>query len=251
MNNSNLTIYYSKENLTTRFVDYSNVYLLPSICLFGIITSSICICVSYKRDESNAKTLDYILLNSLVDFFFLIIQFFLFIIRCGMLCPYGYTYIAKFYEIYIYLYLGYVLVTAQIFLNIYVVYDRLKMFTGKLTNQKQLTIYQVFGICVIISIFANMIPYPIAREIVPLGIYKPIPNSSYSEILYARVYRKEFQTIVMQNIFTAILIVKNPFTLFVLCVISILVCFRFRNFLKSRKALLKKDISSKIFFILL
>lgn len=251
MNFSNLPVYISKENLTTRFVDYSNVYLLPSICFFGIITSFICILVSYKHEESNAKTFDYILLNSIIDFCFLLIECFLFIIRCGVLCPYGNTWFAKFYEIYIYLYVGYILVTAQILLNIHVTYNRLKIFSGKLSNKKQLTIYQVFGICTCLGALANLLTYPIAREIVPVGIYKPIANSSYSEILYVRVYRKEFQTIVMQNILTVFVFFKNPFTLFVLCVISILVCYRFRKFLKSRKKLLKCVKSSKYYKFIL
>ena len=246
---SNLPIFTSKENLTTRFTDYSNVYLLPSICLFGIITNTFCIIVSFKRDESNAKILDYIFLNSLVDFSFLLIQSFLFIIRCGVLCPYGNTFMAKFYEVYIYLYVGYVLVTAQILLNIYVTYDRLKMFSGKLSNRKQLTVYQIYGICVIISIFANLLPYPIAREVVPIGILRPNPNSSYSEVLFVRVYRKEFQTLVMQNVLTGVLIVKNPILLSVLCFVSTLVCFRFRNFLKARHTLIKRVITGKYFFL--
>ena len=119
---NNLRVYYSKVNLTNSFVDNSNVYLLPSICLFGIGTSLLCLLVSFKRDDSNAKTLDYILINSAIDFIFLLIEIFVVIIRCGALCPYGYTYAAKFYEIYIFQYVGYIFVTGQVLLNIYVAY---------------------------------------------------------------------------------------------------------------------------------
>lgn len=252
MNQTGLLIFYSKENLTNRFVDYSNVYLLPSICLFGIITSFICIVVSFKRDESNAKTLDYIFLNSLIDFSFLCIQSFLFIIRCGMLCPYGYTWFAKFYEIYIYLYIGYILVTSQIFLNIYVTYDRLKMFSGKLSVKKPPSIFKVYAVCAFISIIFNAPNYAISREIVPKGIYQLDPNSSYTEILYVRAYRSEFQTLVMQNILTVILAIKDPFFFCVLCGINIWLCIRFRIYLNSRKHLVKRFITttSKIFLLL-
>ena len=145
MNISSLPVYYSKEEFTPRFVDYSNVYLLPPICAFGIATNILCIIVSSKRDESNAKSLDYILLNSIIDVIFLLIQFFLFIIRCGALCPYGYTYGAKFYEAYIYLFIGYVLVTSQVLLSMYIAWDRLNMFSGKLSSQKpKLNLYKVY-----------------------------------------------------------------------------------------------------------
>lgn len=253
MNLSELPIFYSKENLTTRFVDYSNVYLLPSICLFGIITSLVSILVSFKRDESNAKTLDFILINSLIDFSFLLIQSFLFIIRCGLLCPYGYTWFAKFYEIYIYLYIGYSLVSSQVFLNIYVAYDRIKMFSAKLSSQKPVSIYLAYAICAILSIIANIPNYGISRDIAPRGIYKPDPNSTYTEILYARIYRPEFQTIIMQKVLLVIGIVKEPFFFCVLCLINIWVCIRFRIYLNSRKHLTGKKFKtitaiSKCFF---
>ena len=238
---SEITIFNSKENLTNRFVDYSNVYLLPSVCGFGIITSFLCIVVSLKSDESNAKTFDYILLNSLIDFFFLLIQCFLFIIRCGILCPYGYTWFAKFYEIYIYLYVGYVLILSQVFLNIYVAHDRLKMFsaTANFSGRKQISIYKVYLVFAIIATLANLLPYVIAREIVPLGIYQPDPNSTYTEILYVRIFRQDFMTATIQNVLLVYGALKDPFFFFVLFVVSFLVCLRFRNYLKTRHILLK------------
>ena len=137
MNISNFPIYYSKENLTVRFADYSNVILMPTICYIGVLGSLLSLIVTFKRDESNAKTLDFIFLNSSIDFIFLLTQSFLVVFRCGVLCPYGYKYASKFYEIYIFLYFGYILITSQVFLNIYVSYDRLKMFSAKLNNQKK------------------------------------------------------------------------------------------------------------------
>lgn len=246
---SDLPVFYSKENLTNRFVDNSNVYLLPSICGFGIITSFLCLVVSIKRDDSNAKTLNYILINSCLDFLFLVIESFLFIVRCGALCPYGYKYFSKFYEIYIYLYVGYILVTSQVLLNIYVAYDRLNMFSGKLNSQSQISIFKVFGICLVISTLANALPYLISKDIIKLGIYKPDgPNSTYSDILYIRTVRKEFDSSVWENIITVVAAIKDPFLFLVLCGVSILVCFRFRAYLKSRKLLIKRVIASKLTF---
>lgn len=249
MNLSNLPIFYSKENLTNRFVDYSNVYVLPSICLFGIITSFTCILVSFKRDETNAKTFNYIFLNSLIDFSFLVIQSFLFIIRCGILCPYGYTWFAKFYEIYIYLYIGYVLVSSQVFINIYVAYERLNMFSGKLSKKKKaMSIFKVYSICFFISVLANAPNYAISRHISQIGVYQPDPDLNFSEILYVRAFRPEFQTIVMQDILTAIAVIKDPLFFCILCLVNILVCFRFRIYLKSRKNFVRRFSKSKLTF---
>lgn len=238
--NSSWPIFYSKANLTTRFVDYSNVYLLPTICYFGVITNTICVLATYKPTEGNSKTLNYIFLNSAVDILFLLIQSFLVIIRCGVLCPYGYTYVAKFYEIYIYLYVGYVLVSSEVFLNIYVTFDRFKMFSGKMNNQKQLSIYIVYAICVLISIVANALPYLIAKQVVPLGIYMPNPNSTYTEMLYVRAFRQAFETPLFQNLQTAILIIKDSVMFTVLCVLNFILALKFRAYVNSRQRLIKR-----------
>lgn len=245
LNLSSLPVYYSKENLTVRFADYSNVFLLPTVCYIGVLFSILSLFVSFKSDESNAKTLNYIFLNSLIDFLFLITQSFLVVFRCGVLCPYGYKYASKFYEIYIFLYFGYILVTSQVLLNIWVAYDRLKMFSGKLTGQKPPSIFKVYAVFLVISTLANAPNYLLPREIVPLGIYKLDANSTYYDVLYIRRIREIYLTPLAQNLLTAVLAIKDPFLFLVLCVMSIIVCVRFRIYLKSRKSLVKSLSTSK------
>ena len=244
MNTSSLPIYYSKEDLTTRTADYSNVYLLPSICGFGIITSLICIIVSAKKDETNAKSLDYILINSIIDFLFVLIEFSLVIIRCGVLCPYGNTYGAKFFEIYIYLYAGYVLCTSQLFLSIYIAYDRLSMFSAKAANKKQISLYRVYIVCFLIGVVLNFGPYLISREIIEKGIFIPNPNSTYYEILYVKAFKPEFQTPIANSLLTANLFIKDIGFFFVLCALNIWLCIKFRAYLHSRKSLVKKTTTT-------
>ena len=249
--NFSLPIYYTKSNLTSLFVDYSNVVLLPSICFFGILTSIACILGSYKRDESNSTALCYILINSITDLLFLLIEFFVVIIRCGNLCPLGYTYFSKFYEIYAFLYIGYVLANSQVFFNIYISYDRLKMFSAKRDPLTQKKLYYVLAICTLIAVIANLPPYAIAKEVVALGIYFPDPNSTDYEILYIRSIREDFQSITWQNVLTAIVTIKDPFMFLVYCFVNVLVCIRFNQFLHKRKSLVSKRTvtSSKWSFI--
>ena len=242
MNISSLPVYYSKENLTVRFADYTNVYLMPTICGFGIITSLICIIVSVKRDESNAKLFNYIAINSSTDFLFLWTQFFIVLFRCGTLCPYGNTYGWKVYEIYIFLYGGYVLVTSQVFLSIYIAYDRLRMFSAKSGNRKQKSIFKVYIVCFVISVLANFAPYLISREVKALGILIPDPNSTYYEILYVRAFRPEFQTQIADILLTVNLFIKDIIMFILLCFLNIWLCVRFRIYLKARKSLIKRVV---------
>ena len=247
MNNSSLPIYYSKEPLSTRYGDFSNVYILPTICGFGIITSFLCILVSFRRDESNAKSLDYILLNSIIDFLFLLCEIFVVIIRCGFLCPYGYTYGSKIYEIYIFLYSGYVLVTSQVLLSIYISYDRLNMFSGKVAAQKKLTIYKAYIIFFFISAISNAPVYGFSRQPVAIGIYMSNLDETSYEVLYRKDFKPEYQTHLANVLLTVLSTIKDPFMFIVLTVVSIWVCVRFRTYLKSRKALIKNVTTSKFF----
>lgn len=249
--NSTLPVFYSKENLTSRFADYSNVYVLPPVCVFGVVTNLICILVSSRRNITSPNIVDYILINSCIDCSFLLIESFLFIIRCGSLCPYGFTYAAKFYEIYIFLYVGYVLVTSQMLLNIYVSWDRLRIFSGKLSSQqKRLKIYQVYVIFVLISVIANAFPYLVAKEVVPIGIYALKPNSTSFEILYARGFRQKLDEPIYKDLAIANVTIKDPFMFTLLCFVSTLVCFKFNQYLKNRKRILKKRVSSNLPFCL-
>jgi hypothetical protein len=129
MNSSELMVFYSRENLTIRFADYSNVYILPSICVLGMFLNMVNMVVTLKArsEHQHDQVMKYILINSFIDFSFFLTQVFLAIIRCGSLCPYGFTYAAKFYEIYVYLYVGYVLITFQVILNIHVTIQELRM----------------------------------------------------------------------------------------------------------------------------
>lgn len=258
-NNISLPIYYSKENLTTRFFDYSNVYVLPSICIFGLATSLTCIIVAVKRDDrepstkanSNKKSFDYILLNSIIDFLFLLIELFVVVVRCGVLCPYGNKYGSKFYEIYIYLYVGYVLATSQLLLSIYIAYDRLSMFSAAASNKKQMSIFRVYSVCFLVSLLANLSPYLLSREVIPLGILRvsvPGLNSTfYDDLLYVKSFRSEFQTTTANFLLTANLVVKDIFMFVLLTILNSWLCVKFRSYMKSRKTLLQKSTTTSNF----
>lgn len=135
---------------------------------------------SYKAYGPSAKAIDYIFINSFIDLFFLAIEFWVMIIRCGSLCPYGYSYASKWYETYIFLYCGYVLVTSQVFLHVYVAFDRLSMFSVAVRSTKncQFNLYHVYAICLILSIVANVLLYAASLEVNAIGLYWSPPGNA-------------------------------------------------------------------------
>lgn len=232
--NFSLPIYFSKENLTTRFVDYSNTVFLPSICFFGMLTSIGCIVASFKKDESQANIINFIFINSLIDFFFLLAHFFVLIIRCGSLCPYSYSYFSKFYQIYVFWFASYSLLNSQVLFSIYIAYDRLQAFSARI-DRKNIKIYRVFGICVVIGTLLNILPYAISKEVVLMGVY--VSNNGDIEYLYDKNVRSAFSSQLMNNLITALLTFSNPVLFMVFVIINILVLIRFRYYLNKKKSL--------------
>ena len=76
----NLTIYYSRDSLSLRIYDYSNVFLLPAICLFGLFTGAINIFIIAKTGVTENIHL-YMMIGAVADFVFLLTQVFIAIIR--------------------------------------------------------------------------------------------------------------------------------------------------------------------------
>lgn len=246
----NLTIIESKEALTSRFLDYSNVVLLPAICLFGMATSLVCILASWPRrrrrtDESNVKIFNYILINSSVDFVFLFTQFFSVIVRCGSLCPYGYSYASKVYEIYVFWLVGYSVINAQVLFSVYVSYDRLKLFSNSIDKNKT-SLYLVFAACLTLGTCFNIPSYAFSKDVVLFGVFMTAPNTT--ELLYKKIVRDEFLSPVWQNILAVLLVVKDPVMFLVLCGVNFLVCLRFREYLKKKNSLVNENLSSNLGF---
>lgn len=247
MNNSSLPIVDSKVNLSSRFFDYSNVYFLPITCSFGLLTSILCLLASYKKDASNANLMTYIFINSTIDFLFVLTQLFSFIIRCGILCPYGYAYLSKQYEIYIFWFVGYSLINMQVFFNTFVAYNRLKAFSSKSIQQTS-NFYRPLILFALIAIVLNTISYPLDYDAKAFAIYMPNPYTT--ELLYQSSFRDEFQTTALQDIIFVCLALKDPFMYLFFCFLNLLVVLRYRKYVKNRRYLVKNTRSSKYIFFL-
>lgn len=244
MNDSSLPIVYTKDDLTSRFLDYSNVYFLPTTCFFGMITSVFCLLSSYKTDASNANLMNYIFINSIVDLFFLLTQFFSFIIRCGTLCPYGYAYLSKAYEIHIFWFIGYSLVNMQVFFNTYVAYNRLKAFSST-SIQKTPNFYYPFYFFAVVAILLNIMPTPLDYDVSAFAIYMPGPNTT--EVLYQVGFRTDFQsTVAFQVTLTVFLAFKDPFMYLFFSFMNLLVVYKFKKYLTKKRKLIKTSRSRKL-----
>ena len=182
-----LPIFNSTEGFSFLMYDYANTYILPFVCLFGVITSVINVKVLIKIKPNNNIN-KYLLVKSCCDLAFLITQFFIFLIRCGRLCSYSYSFAAKFYEAYIFRYFGYVLIFFNCSLDVSVSIDRIFSFKSTSRyNKLKIPFKTRCLILFIISTFICIPQYVLFKKPEAFGtlnIYDSKKNYSSLEILY-------------------------------------------------------------------
>ena len=179
--NQSLEQIESIDALSSKLDDYLNVFLLPLICLVGIFTNGVSIAVIIKMAQNEIIHL-YMLVNSIADLTFLLSQFFLIFIRCGSICPYGYSYGSKFIELYIYLHLGYTLALFAALNDIGVSIDRALSFRLTAspnhsvsrnlanTSHAKRNYFLRIALLFIASFVLNLPMYVLSREIAPVVV---------------------------------------------------------------------------------
>lgn len=245
-NNSNLTIYTSLDGLSTRLYDYSNSFLLPSICAFGLFTSSCCLLGSFHKDTSSSKSLNFILIYSLVDFFFLLSQFFVFLFRCGVLCSFGHDFFPQLYQIEIFWLMGYTLVNSQCLFGIYIAITRFRLFKTRKGGSFNPNLFVVYALCAIVAFCANLFIFSLPRRVVPMSIYQP-NNASIGRVLYTTIVLPAYETKIMQQITTVVIVVKDPAMYVIYCAVNVMVIYRYQRFMTKKQTLVAPATKSKQF----
>jgi hypothetical protein len=228
--------YYSKQQLTTPFADYSNVYPLPITCTLGILANLISTLVALKVQHKDLM-MKYILINSALDFLFLQTQFFSFLIRCGTLCPYGFAYISKLIENYIYWFIGYDIITFQAIFNLFMTLERLSLFSHSQQNKYQrflskISLKWIVVVFLSLAVLVNTPFYLVIHEIRPLGLQNESQEILYST--FVRSWDNEWVRIVI----TILTLLKSPILIVLTGVINVVVVVKFKKFLRKKETIL-------------
>ncbi|CAF0913954.1 unnamed protein product [Brachionus calyciflorus] len=179
-----IKIHYSLNELSLEIIDLANIYVLPIVCLIGIILNFLSTFVLFKL-RAKSELYKFMLSISISDFLFLLLSIFLVIIRCGRFCQYGYTYISKFYELYFYLYLGNIFLMFVLLVNLLICYNRITSFS-KHTNKTKFVTFKVKIICVIvIATLANVPNYVMTRQVKKIGVLRKIIANETSGLVFS------------------------------------------------------------------
>ena len=242
------TSLYNKSELSPRLVDYTNVFIHPAICLFGMVTSLLSLVIfcdkKFLLAKANSIIYQYMLVISVCDFLFLLTQFFLVVIRCGSLCPFGYAQSSKSYELYIYLFIGYTIITFEVLLDISVSINRLFSFSTKLKNSSEIKFRLKCGLFLIASIVLN-VPIAISNEVSLLGysIDEQSNNTHYEELFKVNL-KVSFDSPLTRAVLLAISIAKETLLFFILCILNIIIAVKLNRHMNKKSNLTLAKIAA-------
>lgn len=244
LNFTDLEIYNSTSSLTNKFTDYVNLFVLPSISVYGVGINFVSILASARLSKKDIMNL-YMLYASILNFIFSLICVFLAIIRCGSLCSYSYTYEAKVYELYVYLYVCYSILLASQLLEAVIAVNRLLAFS-KMKHKFFYCTANMFKVIAPVIIAASFLLYAcnvIAHRYVKrFGVLIKENNESY-EFLY-KVVERDF-TDSLKILLFVVNCLENIVLQIVLFVIDMVILAKYVIFTKHKR---KTKSSILIFF---
>jgi hypothetical protein len=249
----NQSIFDSTEVFTSKLTDIGNVFILPPICFFGLIANLINIVV-ILQPEFKGTVYHIMLMNTITDFCFLSIMFFIVIIRCGSLCPYGYTFASKVYEQYIYLFIGNTFLLFGTLHDIYISLARLGSFKRvSLQNKQQKLDFK--WVCVILFVFSLIINTPsyiITRNVQKVGLLRV--NDSDDELIDEQQMQSNITTsyepiyFVLSNelgrnpfvktFLFVLIVIRGFFLLIVLFLINLVIAYKYKKYMKKKRRII-------------
>ena len=146
------------------------VFIIPGICLFGVISNTICIILLIKANLQDHMH-KYMLASSVINVVYTFMCGFIFLIKCGSMCPMSKTSIVVvLYEYLIWDYVTSCLAVLNILLEIIMCLQRCSIVSNW-SYFKFERFYVVFLVVILISL-VPYIPYLFLREIISDANYE-------------------------------------------------------------------------------
>ena len=238
----------STSSLSTLLADVSNVYIYPPICFFGVLTNLISISV-LASGKLTGMLYQYMLLHSICDFSALLLRSVTFIVKCGDLCSYGYSYWSKVYEFGCFSFMSNFFITSTTYLDITVSIDRILSFSSKPSKFKSCPLIYKAAVISVLSLLINSIVYIIPKTISLLGLlalHTPANRTVYQELY--QIKNNDIGKLKFYEIFnTCLLLFRGFISLSVLLILNIIIGFMLRNRMRKRDKIVALNFISKKF----
>lgn len=240
------TIFNSTDFLSTIITDIANVFVLPPLCLIGMLLNLICIIV-ILQPELKGEIYSFMLFHSICDFIFLLICFFTFIIRCGSFCKHSYTYGAKTYELFIYLFIGNSFLQFDTLIDILVSFNRLNSFslnyknpTSSINKFKGFDLKSKCILLIICSLLLNAPSYLITRSVQKIGL---LQTQNY-EPIYSIATNWIGENVLITSLLFILSLSRGFLLLMLLFVLNIIIGCKFKKHMEQKRRVMPTKLST-------
>ena len=243
----NTTVIYEHiDSLSLEVLDYGYVVILPAVIIFSLVTNMFSVIV-LAHSTLKKVIFKYMLLMCLFDFYTLVSSLWLAIIRCGSLCPYNYSYSfgAKIYELYFFLYLTNVSIFLSNVTDLHIALNRL--FSFSVVSRNTLSYFSkkipLKWQCVIWMVAAFILALPnyiLSRSIQQIGFLSVSSSNRTTtlEPLYLIRSNSLGNKRIAKFFLLVISILRKPCLLIALCVINLIMGYKFKQHLKDKEKIL-------------
>ena len=244
-------LFYKLDDLSSKVIDIINVFVLPFINIYCLICSLLLVIVFSSNQFKTAEIYQYLLAKSVACTFYFCMSSFISLIRCSVYCPYGYEYGTKFYELYIYYFLGKIIEVFTFLIDINLCVIKYRSFSTKNRNKK-LSSKLIFAITIIgfiaIGLILNILPTFFGRTIVQIGYLAS--NRTVNNLTVTLIERPLFQvtkTSVSFYMVTQIIAsAQGLIFVFLIFIMDMLITYKLRSFLAKKQS----TVSCKIIILL-
>ena len=207
-------------------------YILPAICVFGILTNTLNITVFAKRQQLKNKIYKYFLAHSTIDLIYMLTSLSYFLIKYSLGDLLGSTYFTQMWELISYFFLTTALAMNLVIIELFISIKRL-LIVHNITTPSPIRFGSVMMVCSLTA-FISTVPILMAFKINPVDDHLPTQSSF-------KVYRLSFEKIERNKALKIVLALPGFFRglifPFVLLILNLQLWSRFRKQFKRKQRL--------------
>jgi hypothetical protein len=218
-----MTFYNTFEGSSSRLNDSIIVYILPIINIYSFSCNFISVII-LSKSKLIGDINNYMLVESIITSLYCLISSFISLIRCGSMCPWGYDYYSKIYELYVFIYMGESIEFFKFLINLIMSIIKYRSFSIQSRNRtydkKKFCLIIFFSI--MISFMINILPTFCGKTILEIANYEKNQSANNSG------YKKQILFILDRNkskndSFNSSINIIFPFLLLILLIIILII----------------------------
>ena len=243
-----MAFYDTIEGYPNRFNDSLVVYILPIINIYSFCCNVITAMI-LSKSKLTGDVNQYMLVESIITSIYCLISSFISIIRCGTLCPWGYDYLSKLYELYIFIFVGDSIEFFKFIINLIMSIIKYRSFSIQIRNQpnNKKNFYFILFSTIMISFIINILPTYFCGSIVETTRLQS--NQSFEKSTIKATFilaRNNYKNDLFKNIIKMIVPSLFLILLISIVILNLMISFELKRFHIRKLSTISLNNSSNI-----